>query len=72
MSPQQKICLIFLNLYKYCISPFFGNCCRFYPSCSDYARDAIIKYGLLKGSFLTAGRILRCNPFSPGGEDNVK
>ena len=46
--------------------------CKFYPTCSEYTKQAIIKYGVLKGLFLGVGRILRCNPFSKGGYDPLK
>lgn len=61
-----------IRLYKYMISPLIPSSCRFTPSCSEYAVDAINKYGALKGSALAAGRILRCNPFHEGGVDPVK
>ncbi|MBI5076687.1 MAG: membrane protein insertion efficiency factor YidD [Nitrospirae bacterium] len=61
-----------IRLYKYMISPLFPSSCRFIPSCSDYAIDAVRKYGALKGSALAARRILRCNPFQEGGFDPVK
>jgi uncharacterized protein len=51
---------------------FPGGYCRFHPSCSEYAYQAIAKYGLLKGGWMSAWRILRCNPFSHGGNDPVK
>jgi putative membrane protein insertion efficiency factor len=48
-----------------------SNTCRFYPSCSHYGYQAIYKYGALKGGLMAAGRVLRCNPFNPGGYDPV-
>lgn len=51
------------------IFPFWG--CRFHPSCSEYTYEAIAKYGIIKGCFLGAKRLLRCNPWSPGGHDPV-
>lgn len=48
-----------------------SNTCRFYPSCSHYGYQAIYKYGALKGGVMTVGRVLRCNPFNPGGYDPV-
>ncbi|MGA1862165.1 membrane protein insertion efficiency factor YidD [Deferribacter thermophilus] len=50
----------------------FGRNCRYYPSCSQYAKEAIVKKGILKGLLLSGWRILRCNPFSKGGYDPVK
>lgn len=70
-----KIISTFLNLilsiYQYLISPLLGNCCRFYPSCSNYTADAIKWHGLLKGSYLAFKRILRCHPWCQGGIDPV-
>jgi hypothetical protein len=54
------------------ISPLFPSSCRFTPSCSEYAIDAVRKYGALKGSVIAARRILKCNPFHEGGFDPVK
>ncbi|MFZ5907498.1 MAG: membrane protein insertion efficiency factor YidD [Nitrospirota bacterium] len=65
--------LIFLiKLYKYCFSPLFPMSCRYTPTCSEYSADAIRKYGVLKGTFLTLRRLSRCHPFRPGGYDPVK
>ena len=60
---------VLLIVYKRVISPLLPRACRFYPSCSEYARLAILKYGFLKGTAMASWRILRCNPFSRGGED---
>lgn len=63
--------LIFLiNIYQK-ITYFFPRVCRFSPSCSSYTKEAIIKYGIIKGVFLGLKRILRCHPFNQGGEDPV-
>jgi putative membrane protein insertion efficiency factor len=59
------------RLYKIAISPMLGNRCRFYPSCSEYAVDALQRYGAVKGLWLTLRRIFRCNPWHPGGYDPV-
>ncbi len=66
---MKKFLIINIKLYKYLISPYLGNNCRFYPSCSQYAIDAIEKYGAVKGSFKAIIRILKCHPFHPGGCD---
>lgn len=67
---MRKIIVCLLRFYQLAISPFFsGNCCRFEPSCSQYALDAIQKDGVLKGLLKTICRILKCNPFHPGGSD---
>jgi len=55
--------------YQTCISPFLGPRCRFIPSCSSYAIDALNKYSLLKALYLSARRVLKCHPFHPGGFD---
>ncbi|MBO5289699.1 MAG: membrane protein insertion efficiency factor YidD [Spirochaetales bacterium] len=56
-------------LYQHYISPLFPSSCRFYPSCSEYAKQAFLKYNFVKALVLTIWRILRCNPFSKGGYD---
>jgi putative membrane protein insertion efficiency factor len=61
-----------VRVYRLCISPYLIPCCRFYPSCSEYAIIAIGRYGPLKGSFLALMRLLRCHPLHPGGYDPVK
>ena len=60
-----------IEAYQKYISPFKSTKCPYYPSCSEYGKEAILKYGALKGSAMTAYRILRCNPFSHGGYDPV-
>ncbi len=64
-----------LKVYKLTLSPFlyllFGKGCRFTPTCSVYANEAIAKHGILKGGFLSLKRFLRCHPFSKGGYDPV-
>jgi putative membrane protein insertion efficiency factor len=66
-----KILILLLRFYKIAISPFLGNVCRFTPSCSAYAEEAITKHGLFKGTWLAAKRLLRCGPWSQGGFDPV-
>jgi len=66
---MNKIIIFFIILYQKHISPFKPTTCRFYPSCSEYAVQALKKYGLLKGLRLSAMRILRCHPLNPGGYD---
>jgi uncharacterized protein len=60
-----------LRGYQRWISPLIGPRCKYYPSCSEYAVQAIGRYGILRGSVLAAWRLLRCNPFSHGGYDPV-
>jgi putative membrane protein insertion efficiency factor len=60
-----------IRLYQLFISPFLGNNCRFYLSCSAYAKEAIMLHGLRFGLYLSILRILRCNPFCKGGDDPV-
>jgi len=64
--------LDFLRLYKTFLSPFLPTSCRFTPTCSEYTREAVEKYGALRGTWLGVKRILRCQPFSKGGYDPVK
>jgi len=60
-----------IRFYQLCISPLFPPACRFVPSCSEYAAQAVMRHGFLKGSALAGWRILRCNPWSAGGHDPV-
>jgi hypothetical protein len=60
-----------IRFYQLAISPMMPAACRYYPSCSNYAIQAIDKYGALKGGWLAVRRILRCHPFRPGGFDPV-
>ena len=72
---MKKIFIALIDMYKKILSPIFeqkGIKCKYYPSCSEYMRQAIEKYGLIKGSFLGLKRIIRCNPFSKGGYDPLK
>ncbi|AJA50126.1 putative membrane protein insertion efficiency factor [Clostridium pasteurianum DSM 525 = ATCC 6013] len=69
---MKKIILSMIKFYRKYISPLKKPCCRFYPTCSQYAMDAISKYGILKGGCMSIIRIFRCNPFSEGGYDPVK
>ena len=61
----------FIRVYQWTISPLLGPVCRYHPSCSHYGFEAIRVHGAAKGTVLTAWRILRCNPWSPGGVDHV-
>ena len=70
-SFMKKIVLVLLRLYQLAISPFLGHCCRFFPTCSEYAKDAVTKHGVLKGLYLAMIRISKCHPFHRGGSDPV-
>lgn len=61
-----------LRLYKAVISPFLPPACRFEPTCSEYASEAVSKYGVIRGGVLAFWRILRCQPFCKGGYDPVE
>lgn len=63
--------LLLIRFYRAAISPLFPPSCRFYPTCSAYALEAVTRYGALKGSWLSLRRILRCHPMNPGGFDPV-
>ena len=67
----KSLLLQIIKAYQYLISPLLAPTCRFTPSCSQYASEAIVKYGALRGSWLSIKRVLRCNPWHPGGYDPV-
>ncbi len=60
-----------IKVYQYTLSPLFGPRCKYYPSCSNYAIEALHEHGVLRGLGLASWRLLRCNPFSNGGYDPV-
>jgi len=66
---MKELLITFIRIYQKAVSPFLGNNCRYYPSCSEYSVQAIQKYGVVKGTIKSIWRILRCNPFSKGGVD---
>lgn len=70
-SPVARIMIGALRFYKRWISPAFPPVCRFYPSCSSYGIEALQVHGVLRGSYLTVRRLLRCGPWHPGGLDPV-
>lgn len=69
---MKRVMLGIIAFYQKKLSPLKKPCCRFYPSCSEYARQAVDKYGALKGGFLATKRILKCHPFHKGGYDPLK
>lgn len=69
---MKRLCLGMITVYRMCVSPFLGPACRFHPTCSAYARDAIIKYGVVRGIGMACARLLKCHPFHPGGMDPVR
>ena len=68
---MRRLLILFVRAYQKGISPFLPSSCRYYPSCSAYAVEALEKYGALRGSWLAVCRICRCHPFRPGGFDPV-
>ena len=68
----KKILIFLIKLYQKYISPLLGSNCRYHPTCSEYTKQAVDKYGIIKGSILGIIRIIKCNPFSKGGVDKLK
>ena len=68
---MRRFLIFLINCYKWTLSPLLGNHCRFYPSCSSYALEAIENHGVVKGSWLALQRLSRCHPWHEGGEDPV-
>ena len=71
MKRLREAFLLPLHLYRRVISPALPQRCRYYPSCSAYAIDAVREFGVIRGSVLAAWRVMRCNPFSRGGVDHA-
>lgn len=63
--------LAMIRFYQRWMSPYLPPSCRFFPSCSEYAAEAVTRYGVFRGSWLAVRRLLRCHPFHPGGYDPV-
>ena len=68
---MNTVLLALVRAYQYLFRPLLGANCRFYPSCSDYAREAIERHGAAHGTWLALKRIARCHPYHPGGYDPV-
>ena len=68
---MRGVLLLALRGYQYAVRPLIGANCRFYPICSDYAREAIDRHGAAKGCWLAMRRLVRCHPYHPGGYDPV-
>jgi putative membrane protein insertion efficiency factor len=71
-TPLRALVVFPIRAYQRLISPIMGERCRYYPSCSEYAAQAITNFGILRGLVLAGWRVLRCNPFSHGGYDPVE
>jgi putative membrane protein insertion efficiency factor len=68
---MKRLALVMIRFYQKAVSPWLPPACRYYPSCSAYAIEAIERYGFIRGALLAAKRILRCHPFHAGGYDPV-
>ena len=68
---MKRVLIFFVRIYQYTLSPMLGQRCKYYPSCSSYAIDALREHGAVRGTGMAAWRLLRCNPFSNGGYDPV-
>lgn len=68
---MQRLLIALIRLYQYLLSPWIGHHCRFFPTCSNYAIDAIERFGAMRGAYLTIRRLLKCHPWHHGGIDPV-
>ena len=68
---MKTVLIALLRFYRYAISPMLGRNCRFHPTCSEYAIEAIQRHGALRGGWMPVKRVGRCHPFNPGGYDPV-
>ncbi len=67
----KSLLIVFIDTYRYLISPLLPASCRFYPTCSQYAKEALIQFGVIKGGLLTIRRLIKCHPYHQGGFDPV-
>ena len=72
MTAARRVAVLPIRLYQRLISPMLGEHCKYYPSCSEYAAQAVERFGILRGLVLAGWRLLRCNPWSHGGYDPVE
>ena len=72
MTVLRRVAILPIRAYQLLLSPMVGQRCKYYPSCSEYAAQAIQRYGILRGLVLAGWRLLRCNPWSRGGFDPVE
>lgn len=68
---MKKLVILLIRAYQLCLSPYLGKNCRFYPTCSSYAIEAVTRYGVWAGGILTIKRLCKCHPWHPGGVDPV-
>jgi len=68
---MKRIAAALIRIYQVTLSPLVGPCCRFYPTCSHYAEESILRHGLMHGTWLATKRVLRCHPWNAGGYDPV-
>ena len=68
---MKTVLIALMRFYRYAISPMLGRNCRFHPTCSEYAIEAVQRHGALRGGWMAAKRVGRCHPFNPGGYDPV-
>ena len=68
---MKRIFILLIKFYQIALSPFFGQCCRFAPSCSEYAKEALEKHSFWRASYLIAKRMIKCGPWHRGGYDPV-
>lgn len=68
---MKRVLLAAIRAYQFLLSPWVGGSCRFWPTCSEYAREAIDRHGALRGGWMTIARLARCHPYGAGGVDPV-